>query len=397
MSSRYSSSCRPALKLSRSRRATVKGALNKITIKGFKSINKVDELQLSNLNIVIGANGSGKSNFVQIFRMLMAMSKKNFSQFILERGGSDNFLFNGPKVTQKINIEFDFESFSSNSSGSNSYRFELTPTVDERFLINEERKYITTDWRSYGNHSEESQLYDKRNEKSWDDQWNGVGYFVYESISSWMVYHFHDTSTSSPMRRSEIIEDNKKLRGNASNISPFLLDLKNNFPQNYKAIINSIRLVMPFFDDLLLDVQKLGEAEKVRLSWTQKGSDYPMQPYHLSDGSIRFICLATALLQPNPPSAIIIDEPELGLHPAAIVILAELIQQATQRTQVIVATQSPALIDQFGIDDIIVVNRKEGASVFERLNEKDFSEWLESYSVGELWTKNVIAGGPVYE
>jgi predicted ATPase len=122
-----------------------------------------------------------------------------------------------------------------------------------------------------------------------------------------------------------------------------------------------------------------------------------MQPYHLSDGAIRFICLATALLQPSPPSTIIIDEPELGLHPAAIVVLAELIQAASQQTQVIVATQSPALIDQFGIDDIIVVNRKDGASTFERLKEEDFSAWLEDYSVGELWSKNVIAGGPVYE
>jgi len=158
-----------------------------------------------------------------------------------------------------------------------------------------------------------------------------------------------------------------------------------------------VRLVIPFFDDFRLDVQKLGEAEKVGLSWNQKGSDFPMQPYHLSDGSIRFICLATALLQPNPPSTIIIDEPELGLHPAAISILAELIQVASKRTQIIVATQSPALIDQFDIKDIVVVNRTGGASYFRRLDEKDFSVWLEDYSVGELWTKNVIAGGPVYE
>ena len=122
-----------------------------------------------------------------------------------------------------------------------------------------------------------------------------------------------------------------------------------------------------------------------------------MQPYHLSDGSLRFICLATALLQPNPPSTIVIDEPELGLHPFAIAVLAELIQAAAQRTQLIVATQSPAPIDHFVIENVIVVNRREGASTFERLQEADFNVWLESYSVGELWTKNVLSGGPVYE
>lgn len=377
----------------------MKGALDKLTVKGFKSIRNLNEFKLGDLNVVIGANGAGKSNFVQIFRMLMAMTQKNLSKFILERGGADNFLFNGPKVTPEINMEFEFASRSDHLTGSNSYKFVLTSTADEKFLISEERKYVSTNWRSYGSPSEESRLYDERNEKSMNGQWNGVGHFVYESISNWMVYHFHDTSASSPMRRSEIVEDHYKLRGDAANIAPFLLHLKNHdfYSDYYKRIIDAIRLVTPFFDDFRLDVQKLGEAEKVRLSWSQKGSDFPMQPYHLSDGSIRFICLATALLQPSPPSTIIIDEPELGLHPAAIVVLAELIQAAAKRTQVIVATQSPALIDQFGIDDIIVVNREDGASTFQRLKEEDFSAWLEDYSVGELWAKNVIAGGPVYE
>jgi len=377
----------------------MKGALNKISIKGFKSIRELNDLELGNLNVVIGANGAGKSNFVQVFRMLMAMTRKNFTRFILEQGGADNFLFNGLKVTPKIDIAFEFESFSDNATGQNQYRFELSPTVDERFLINEERKYVTTNWRSYGTPSEESRLYDERNESSWDGRWNGVGHFVYESISKWMVYHFHDTSSSAPMRRSEIIEDHHTLRGDAGNIAPFLLNLKSNesYNKNYTEIVDAIRFVTPFFDDFRLDVQKLGEAEKTKLSWTQKGSDFPMQPYHLSDGSIRFICLATALLQPSPPSTIIIDEPELGLHPEAISILAELIQAASKRTQVIVATQSPALVDQFAIQDIIVVNREDGASTFKRLKEEDFSEWLKNYSVGELWTKNVIVGGPVYE
>lgn len=377
----------------------MKGALKKLSIRGFKSIREMHDLELGSLNIIIGANGAGKSNFVQIFRMLMAMTQKNFSTFILERGGADNFLYNGPKVTPNINIEFEFQSFSDFSKGSNYYRFELTPTADEQFLISEERKYVTTNWRSYGSPSLESRLYDERNEKSADGRFRGVGHFVYESISNWMVYHFHDTSATAPMRRSEIIEDAQKLRGNASNIAPFLLRLRNTecWKGYYEEIINAVRLVIPFFDNFRLDVQKLGEAEKVKLSWNQKGSDFPMQPYHLSDGSIRFICLATALLQPNPPSTIIIDEPELGLHPAAISILAELMQVASQRTQIIVATQSPALIDQFSIEDIVVVNRENGASIFKRLDQSDFSVWLEAYSVGELWSKNVIAGGPVYE
>lgn len=378
----------------------MKGAIKTISINGFKSIRELRDFELRDLNVIIGANGSGKSNLVQVFQLLMAMSRKGLQKFILENGGADNFLHNGPKNTSAISMEFEFESHSAYRQGSNFYRFELNPTVEGTFLVSEERKYVTTNWRPFGSPSYESRLYDAREEKSQlDVQFNGVGHFVYRSIADWMVYHFHDTSSTAPMRRLEIIEDNVKLRRNGSNIAPFLLKLKTDilFTSSYQDIVNAIRLVMPFFDDFRLDVLKMGEAENVKLSWNQKGSDFPMQPYHLSDGSIRFICLATALLQPFPPSAIVIDEPELGLHPEAIRILGELIRDAAKKTQIIVATQSPLLLDQFSIEDIVVVNRKEGQSVFERLQRADFDEWLSDYSVGELWSRNIIAGGTAYE
>ncbi len=377
----------------------MKGIIKKISISGFKSIRELKEFELKGLNIFIGANGTGKSNLVQVFQLLMAMTRKNLQKFILENGGADNFLHNGPKDTSGIRIEFEFDSRSSYAEGSNHYRFELTPTVDETFLIDEERKHITTSWRSYGSPSLESRLYEQRKEKSADGRWNGVGHFVYESIAHWMVYHFHDTSATAPMRRWEIVEDNHVLRSNGGNIAPFLLRMKKDDCNRsyYQDIVNATRLVIPFFDDFRLDVARYGEAEKVKLSWQQKGSDFPMQPYHLSDGSIRFICLATALLQPKPPSAIVIDEPELGLHPEAISILAELIHSAVKRTQLVVATQSPLLLNEFTVEDIVVVNRKDGQSAFERLNHADYKEWLEEYSVGELWIKNVIEGGTSHE
>jgi predicted ATPase len=220
---------------------------------------------------------------------------------------------------------------------------------------------------------------------------------VNDIIVQWQAFHLNDTSKTAKIRHTENIIDDKYLRGDAANLAPFLLRLKNHHSAAYKEIIDSIRLVMPYFDDFQLDIKDFGKGKEINLAWTQKGYDYPFSPFHLSDGSIRFIALATALLQPEPPSTIIIDEPELGLHPEAIHILAELIRDASNRTQVIVATQSPILIDNFGIKDIVVVNRENGASTFKRLNEDDFKVWLEDYSVGELWTKNVIAGGPVSE
>ena len=377
----------------------MKGDIKNISISGFKSIRELSAFPLKDLNIVIGANGAGKSNLVQVFRLLMAMTRKDLQRFVLENGGADSFLHNGIQHTAAIKVELQFASHSTHSQGSNSYRFELTPTVDETFLVSEERKYVNTNWRSYGPAGQESQVYDERNERSADGEWNGVGHFVYQSISNWMVYHFHNTSSTAPMRRSEIVEDHQVLRSNGSNIAPFLLNLKQDEWNShyYQEAVNATRRVLPFFDDFRLDVFTQGEAQKVKLSWRQKGSDFPLQPYHLSDGSIRFICLATALLQPVPPSTIVIDEPELGLHPEAIRLLGELITDAAKRTQIIVATQSPLLIDQFAIDDIVVVNRKNGQSTFERLAEQDFNEWLEDYSVGELWTKNVIQAGTTHE
>ncbi|NCU33695.1 MAG: DUF2813 domain-containing protein, partial [Candidatus Moranbacteria bacterium] len=205
----------------------MKGSIKKMSIHGFKSIRDMNNFELKNLNVIIGANGAGKSNLVQVFRMIMAMSRKNFQNFILENGGADSFLYNGPKMTSKIEIEFEFESNSYYAKGSNFYRCELTPTVNENFIINEHRSYDDLPWRSYGGASEESRLYDERNEKSYNGIWNGIGHFVYDAISRWMVYHFHDTSSTAPMRRSEIVEDKDMLRNNASNIAPFLLYLKN--------------------------------------------------------------------------------------------------------------------------------------------------------------------------
>ena len=356
--------------------------LDKLTIKGFKSINDLTDFQLQNLNVFIGGNGAGKSNLIEFFRMISAMLKQDgLKEFIA--GNADSYLFGGPKTTPYISVALRF--------GLNGYEFQLAPTEDGFFLINEEKRhyypYGESATRNFGSGFFSSSLISELQ--------SGATKHTYDAITSWKIYHFHDTSKEAGMRRLCDQAHKDKLYTNASNIAPFLLRLKEEYPQAYKDILSTIQLIVPFFDDFIL---KPNSNEMLRLDWKQKGlNDFPMRPSQLSDGSIRFICLVTALLQPNPPSTIIFDEPELGLHPAAISILGELIQDASKHTQVIIATQSPALLDNFSIENIIAVNRENGASVFNRLNEKDFSVWLKDYSVGELWSKNVITGGPMYE
>ncbi len=363
-------------------------SLDKITVTGFKSIRSLKDFKLAALNVIIGANGAGKSNFIEIFRLIAAMMKPDgIREYVA--GNADSYLFGGPKITSQIAVSLKF--------GDNGYDFELAPTEDGFLMINNEVRYYFPNpsaVRNFGSGSFTPGLWMERDRPGYMKPKSATTY-TYEAITSWQIYHFHDTSKEAGMRRKQDAGHNQTLAEDARNIAAFLSRLKLEHTASYQAIIEAIRLVVPFFDDFLLE---LDSNEMIRLAWRQRGlNDYPMRPTQLSDGSMRFICLATALLQPHPPSTIIIDEPELGLHPAAIMILAELVRAASKRTQVIIATQSPALIDQFAIEDIIVLNHEDGASTFKRLKEEDFSEWLKDYSVGELWCKNVIAGGPTYE
>lgn len=368
-------------------------SLDRVTISGFKSIKELTDFKLNKLNVFVGANGAGKSNIISFFRMLRMMMEGNLNRYVVDNGGANDILFKGRKSTDSISAEMHF--------GERGYGFTLFPKLTNEFAIERELVISRTSqsqsvgWAVLGDSANGIPIVLSRinNETEKDSEAKKI----FECLASLQIYHFHDTGPSSKMRGYEIVEDDKKLRGDASNIAPFLLKLKTHNQSDYEKIVSAVKLVTPFFEDFILEPRMSGPKNQVNLSWRQKESDYPFQPYHLSDGTLRFICLATALLQPNPPATIIIDEPELGLHPSAVAILGELIRVASKNNQVIIATQSSLLLDQFTAEDIIVVNREDGASTFKRLNTDSLKVWLEDYSLGELWTKNVIVGGPVYE
>lgn len=364
-------------------------SIDRITLRGFKSIEELEEFPVNRLNVLIGANGAGKSNFVDFFRMLRAFADERFQQFVRESGAGDGFFYLGPKRTPKISARLEF--------GDNSYEFELIPTADGSLQFARERLGFKNYSESISGGTIESVLKASKDQPGLRGGRRGVPFYVYDAVSSWTVYHFHDTSPLAAMRRDQSSRDNITLRPDGSNIAAFLHAIRDNQPGTYRLVRDTVRLMAPFFDDFLLRAQEMGRREQVRLEWRQKGSDFPFQPYQLSDGTIRFVCLATALLQPEPPAAIVIDEPELGLHPYAVSILADLIKSASTRTQVIVSTQSPTLLDYFEPHEIVVVNREKGRSTFERLDGESLREWLDDYSVGELWQKNVVRGGPTGE
>jgi predicted ATPase len=197
-----------------------------------------------------------------------------------------------------------------------------------------------------------------------------------------------------PMRRTGSVRDNEYLRPDAGNLAAFLLMLRDQHQRTYEKIRDIVRLAAPFFDDFKFRPRPSNGDTTLHLEWTQKGSDYPFLVTQLSDGTLRFIALTTALLQPNPPSTILLDEPELGLHPYALNLLAALLKEAAINTQVIVSTQSAPLLDNFEAEDIIVVEREDGGSTFRRQSSAELEEWLKNYSLGELWEKNVLGGRP---
>jgi predicted ATPase len=286
--------------------------------------------------------------------------------------------------------------------GWNQYRFTFQPTVAGEMMIWEEGVLYTggqyrSDWHIYGGGVKESRLPTWKDRKSnWDNNYLSAEGHVYQSVSSWMVYHFHDTSSTAPMRRDCSARDFRELRPDAGNIAAFLLKMKQEQGARYQRIRETVQLIAPFFNDFVLEPQTKGESELVRLEWRQQGSTFPFQPWQFSDGTIRFICLATALLQPKPPSTVVIDEPELGLHPYALEVLAQLLKESAQRTQLIVSTQSAPLLNQFEPQQVVVVERLEGASQFRRLEAEPLTEWLKEYALGDLLQKNVIEAGPTH-
>jgi len=329
---------------------------------------------------LIGANGAGKSNFIGLFRLLNEMYQQNLQVYVQKQGGPDALLHFGRNTTEELHAEFYF--------GLNGYKFDLIPTADNRLIFKTEctwfsggsyYKPLKGDYsRIIGSGNSESKLI-----KS-DDSYSK---YIRPAISRWLVYHFHDASETAKVKQKHSSNDNLSLKTDAANLAAYLLMLRKQYKAEYQRIVDAIRLVAPFFNDF---VYRPDDPDYVELEWTQRGRPgTPLKALMLSDGTLRFICLATLLLQPVElmPDTILIDEPELGLHPYAISILADIFKQVSSGQfpkQLIVSTQSVELVNELSPEDVIVVDYEDDASIFRRFSQDELSGWLEEYSMGEL-------------
>lgn len=368
------------------------GKLENIELSGFKSIKSMD-LKLNDLNVLIGANGSGKSNFISFFRLMSSINRKNLAHYSAYYGGAERFLHFGSKVTEQIDIKLKLY--------CNFYQVTLRANQLDKFIFEKEICYFDKGYFDKERYDNKAHQYKTIQLSSADPFESGlpnpnkltIDGHIARYIDSWIVYHFHDTGDTAKVKKTGEINDNYFLAFDAANLAAFLYSIRQT--QEYRIIVDTIRRIAPFFEDFFLAPQKENDRY-IKLQWRQKGMDNIFDAYSLSDGTLRFICLATLLLQPEStlPSTILLDEPELGLHPDAIKILGAMIKMVAQKTQVIIATQSPELINEFSWQDIIVVEQIENESKFKRLDEQEIKLWLEDYKMGDIWKSNVIGGNP---
>ena len=362
--------------------------LDCITIKGFRGIKNVC-LKLNPINVLIGPNGSGKSSFIEVFSFLRAIRTGRLQHYVGTAGGADRILHFGARATEELKI---FVSF---NDGVNKYEVRLVPTDDDSLFPETETvhfwdkvKYPEPYDENLTGSGGEAGIADPRNR-------TGIARYIRGYLDTWRLYHFHDTSSVSPMKSTCDVNDNRFLQQDGSNLAAFLYFLYHRHGTSYDLIRRTIQLIAPFFDDFALVPLALNE-DKIRLQWRHRDSDADFDAAALSDGTLRFIALTTLLQQPREtrPSVILLDEPELGLHPYAITMLASLVKKASLETQVVMATQSPFLLDHFEPEDVIVADRVNGEVTFKRLKSESLEAWLEDYSLGQLWEKNEIGGRP---
>ncbi len=374
--------------------------LKRITISGFKSFNNDDHtIEFGDVSVLIGANGAGKSNLVSFFKMVAYMMTTALQQYIGEQGGASSLLNYGPKTTPILSAKFEFE----NESSYDAYEFSLAHAAQESLIFTREilsyqgkERYSKISKRELSPGTKESGL--KLGSSELTDF--APAKIIHALLCNCRVYQFHDTSSTSKIRSSGYINQNNFLYSDGGNLAAFLYGLKENeqHRQYYDKIVRHIKQVFPQFGDFALQPDARNE-HYIMLDWYEQNNvGYKLGAHQLSDGTIRFMALAALLLQPpkNLPAVVVLDEPELGLHPSAIVELAGMVKIAGQHTQVVLATQSPALLDEFKPEQVTVIERDpvSKSSIFKRFTEADLKVWLEEYTLSEIWDKNILGGKP---
>jgi predicted ATPase len=363
-----------------------------MSLAGFKSIREMHDLEFRPLNVLIGANGAGKSNLISFFKLLNFGMTNSLKEYVVRAGYASSLLHYGAQQTKQIagTLAFRME------RGTNTYDVTFSHVGASDLLIYSEEAVT---WHEDGHPRLARTVLGTGVERTLlnDPEWqkDPKVRVVRTLLSGARVYQFHDTSAGAPLRSKWKVDDNRYLFDHGGNLAPLLFYLREQKRDTYNMIVSTIQQGAPFFEDFALQPDRLNPTV-IDLRWREKGTTYELGPHQISDGTLRLMALVTLLSLPADelPKIIIIDEPELGLHPSAIGVLADLLRAASASSQVIVSTQSVTLVNQLSVEDVIVVDREGGQSVFQRQDETALKDWLAEYGMGELWEKNVLGGRP---
>lgn len=371
--------------------------LGRIRVAGFRSLRDVS-LDLTPITVLIGPNGAGKSNLLSVLRMVPLMRTQSLRRFVGEQGGASAILHYGAGVTRELAVELSFE----DDGRRDEYAARLGYAANDAFIfLDETVSYQPAPDKtpvvvSLGTGHAESLLSTRARQPG-----ANVERVVDGLVARMSFFHFHDTSPTSPLRQSSRKTDDRYLRSDGSNIASFLYRLRTSDDEatqhSWSLIRGLVRRVAPFIKDLVPDLvdPERPDTSAVYLYWIDE-RDHRFGAHDLSDGTLRAIGLLAALAQPSTtlPAFITIDEPELGLHPAAISLLASLVRSVSVRCRVLVSTQSPAILDEFEPEEIVVAERRGGETSLRRLVPAELQGWLDEYSLSELYDKNVLGGRP---
>ena len=371
--------------------------LESVRIRGFRSLADVELSDLGANSVLIGSNGSGKSNFMRFFEMLSWMVRSRaLGEFVEKYGGADDQLFGGNSVTPRMEAEVSLRT----EAGRNDYRFSLTHAHPDRFMFTEEAfRFSRSDWLTEAswNHLDsghrEAGIVEAAHSTGSSEFNPATARVIVHLLRSCSVYQFHDTSDTSNFKKRWEAEDNATLRTHGGNLAAVLHRLEREDNRRFELICQHIARVLPVFDRFQIE-ESYG---RVLLRWKARGNEKTFGAHLTSDGSLRFFALVTLLNLPREmlPDVLLLDEPELGLHPVAIALVGNMIKALADDVQIIVATQSPLLVDVFELDEIVVLDLHDGRSVFRRLDADAYRTWLDdSFTPGELWQKNLLGGRP---
>ena len=361
--------------------------IKSVTIEGFRSLRSIQNLELPQLAVLIGANGAGKSTLIRFFEMLSWMLKsKSLQEFVLRQGGGDDQFFMGARKTPRIHAELCLET----ASGLNDYRFDLAhlSAGDSVMVMNEAYRYSAhgiptkAKWTEIAAVGKESSLLEQKHK---------TAKTIVNLLRQCSTYQFHDTSPNAAIHNRWDITESFRLRSDGGNLAAVLLNLRSTDGKRYALIVKQIRRVLPAFKDFVLEQ----EAGKVLLRWVGQQSDKVFGSHLTSDGSLRLFCLLTLLNMPPErlPDVMLFDEPELGLHPHAVSLVAEMFKRLSKKRQIFLATQSPYLVDCFELENIIIASANQGETLLRNLPRAQYQAWLDDeYQLSDIWLKQVVGG-----